>query len=86
MQLTFSDSSSKQLLIALSDIDFFIKIKNENIQLDLKWDNSVSKDVLTNKKIDVNCPDITKLGSIVDDLRKSKKKKINIKKITMELE
>jgi len=61
MELTKSGS---QLLIPRNDLDFFKKIKNDNIILDLQYGNNVSKDVLRNKEITEQCPDITKTADL----------------------
>ncbi len=51
-------------------------------KINLKLENSsgsiVVDNVLDNKKIDKNCPEITKLGDLVDELRRKKKNKDKI--------
>jgi len=89
MKLTFSNSAtSKQLLIGKENLEFFQKIKSEQIPLDLKLYGKTTENVLDNKTIDEQCPDITKLGNLKDELIEEvcKDKTIKVKKITIELE
>jgi len=87
MKLTFSNSdTSKQLLIAKEDLEFFQKIKKENIQLDLEFNGKITNSVLDGKQINETCPDITKLGDIKDELINNSIESVKIKKITIELE
>ena len=87
MKLTFSNSdTSKQLLIAKEDLEFFKKMKNKNIQLDLEFNGKITNNVLENKEITGTCPDITKLGDIKDELINNSIESVKIKKITIELE
>ena len=88
MQLTLS---GKQLLIStaklpIGDLDFFQKIKGEDIPLNISMNNQITEDVLRGKKIDEKCPDITKIADIKSELAKCSNSKIKIKNITIELE
>jgi len=83
MQLTLSGD---QLLVSFSDLDFFQKIKNNGIPLNIKINKNISKDILGNKKIDVQCPDMTKIAILKNDLTLCPSNKLKIKDITIELE
>jgi len=83
MQLTLSGN---QLLISTKDLDFFQKIKAEDILLNISINDCISEDVLSGKKIDEQCPDITKIADIKSELAKCSNSKIKIKNITIELE
>ena len=90
MEFTFSNSaSSKQLLVGVENLEFFQKIKDNNILLDLKFNGKVTEDVLRRKQINRVCPDITKLGDLKDELINQSNQsitKLKIKKIIIELE
>ena len=87
MEFTFSNSaSSKQLLVGVENLEFFQKIKDNNILLDLKFNGKVTEDVLRNKQINKVCPDITKLGDLKDEFINHPTRNLKIKKIIIELE
>jgi len=87
MEFTFSNSaSSKQLLVGVENLEFFQKIKDNNIPLNLEFKGKVTEDVLVNKQINKVCPDITKLGDLKDELINHSTTNLKIKKITIELE
>jgi hypothetical protein len=83
MQLTLSGN---QLLVSYTDLDFFQKIKNNGIPLNINMNNSISDNILGNKKIDVQCPDMTKIAILKNDLSSCPTNKVKIKNITIELE
>jgi len=83
MQLTLSGD---QLLVSFSDLDFFQKIKNNGIPLNIQMNGDISKDVLGNKKIDEQCPDMTKIAILKNNLASCPSNKLKISNITIELE
>jgi hypothetical protein len=71
--------SERQLLISTLDLDFFQKIKDNEIALDIVINDSISKDVLAKKKIDEICPDITKTKNLLNEMTLCLSKKFKVK-------